>query len=313
VASTIEIVDPDQDNPYYAKLSPASPEELKALEDSLALIEEQARAGADLDELERAISQAHSNYIYLTPGFEAGTLVYRAVHVSEKPHYQSRISYPPSEYVKRCGRLNVVGETVFYGSLGAPANCFFECRAQVGNLFAVGTWQTTKLLYWDHFGYSQEAFRSLPSERMAPWQQYGIRESRTNLLRNWQAKVFTALVNDLQEDHYRLGIALSRWALNSKSKIPLAGLVYPSVAGKLSGDNIMIFPHVVDSSLELRRVDLVRVVSIDTLETVKSATLGDIIGEVKARHLDSSFEHRRDGRLIWNRESTAMSITPWRR
>ncbi|HSY64155.1 MAG TPA: hypothetical protein VK829_06125 [Terriglobales bacterium] len=50
------------------------------------------------DELQKKIGNIQKGFIFQAPTFPIGTVIYRAVRVSQRPTHQSRVSYPAVEF-----------------------------------------------------------------------------------------------------------------------------------------------------------------------------------------------------------------------
>lgn len=288
---------------------------INELRDNLAALEAGSFASLSDEELRERIGSVHAGFTITTPQFEPGTLIYRAVRAVTKPFYKARISYPPRDRVRVNGRLNRVGEAMFYGSFGNPSSCLLECQCAEGETFAVSTWKTTKPVILNHLGYSRQVMDEVKTKRDLPnWAEYEDDTERDALIRAWQARVFTRTVPEGQEHFYRLGIALCENALGSTllgmpppSPQRFAGIIYPAVAAWLLGDNVALLPSVVDTSMSLQEVMLLTVKSI--IETPVADGGKKTLYHLRATDFARAF--RRDGRLVWNGESTALSVSPW--
>jgi hypothetical protein len=115
-----------------AKLSESTdPEEdLATLNEVLRALEVLAARGATTEELHRCLKIVHCGSTFVTPSFDPGLQIYRAVSASTKPLYKSRVSYAPVSLVRQNGRLNATGESIFYGSVGHAGHALYECRAK---------------------------------------------------------------------------------------------------------------------------------------------------------------------------------------
>jgi hypothetical protein len=177
------------------------------------------------------------------------------------------VSYPPQEFVTCNGRLNRPGEVIFYGSVGQPFSCLYECNWKVGDFFAVSAWLTTQPLLLNHLGYTTETLRALKAaERIAPLFAQVPNDSEQNqIIRQWQARVFTQLVAPGQEELYRLPIALKDFALPTLMQPHpggpdrFSGILYPSVAMYALMDNMALPPAEVDAKFALFEVILLTV------------------------------------------------------
>jgi hypothetical protein len=256
------------------------------------------------DELREKIRVIHAGFTLQAPIFPAGTAIYRAVKVSQRPANRLRVGYPPAEVVRDYGRLNRIGEVMFYGAFHL-GSCLQECAWQVGDFFAVSGWLTSVPMTFNHLGYSQAVLQSIKSNRDLPsFTKLANDSDRNVLIREWQARVFTQQVNRGEEHIYRLPIALRDFALSKmvqtdpKAPDVFSGVIYPSVATWLLADNVAILPREVDTKLALFEVILL------TLDSVTEVRRDD--GSTETKKAMKTYDFARsdvDGNLKWGQKS----------
>ncbi|MGA2652569.1 MAG: hypothetical protein ABSF28_18695 [Terracidiphilus sp.] len=236
---------------------------LDELQREISELEAGSFLSMDDDELTAKIKRIHEGLIVRAPSVDAGKIVFRAVKVAERPATKSKISYPPAGLVRTNGRVNRPGESIFYGAFNHFAACLYECNAQVGDIFAVSAWLTTERMVFNHLGYSPSALQALKTNRETPF--FAIIEDdsdRNRAIREWQARVFTQVVQKGSESTYRLPIALKEYALGrivqgtQPTSMQFSGLIYPSIAMWQLTDNVAILPSEVDSKMALIEVIL---------------------------------------------------------
>lgn len=286
---------------------PATDEDVRSLNLALAEIEAMEKGGASIHELALAIDIAHRNarFRFKAPRWPAGIDIYRVRKVDRKPLFLDDLGYPPLEYSK-VGRLNAVGESIFYGSIGDSqesgsfGNCLFECGAKLGDWFVTGWWKTTEPLIFNHFGFTDEVMARLDATRQ--FSSYTVRDANDvlgGILSSWQAKIFTRYVAPESEHLYRLSIALAHFGLQDIEPAPgfparFSGIIYPSVALNLIGYNVAIRPEVADSCLTLVEARYIQVTGIwEAKEVVKAGAVGNAMMHDSAHGCDES------GRLGW--------------
>jgi len=210
---------------------------LGELKNVLAALESGSFASMSDDELRDTLRRIHTGFTIQAPVLPAGTLIYRAVQVTQRPANKSRISYPPREAVKANGRCNRASEVMFYGALNQFLSCLQECSWQVGEFFAVSAWLTKEPMMFSHLGYTTAVLKAFQALRELPgFANLQNDSDRNALIRDWQARVFTQHVSAGQENLYRLPIALKECALwNIEQPYPtgpnlLSGIIYPSIA-----------------------------------------------------------------------------------
>jgi hypothetical protein len=297
-------------------LPQATADNLRTYRETLKAIETIASHGETPEELHRLLKYVHCGTISVTPAFEPGLEIFRAVRIDTKPFHRSRLSYPPQRYVTQHGRLNAIGEVLFYGSVGQIGNSLYECRANTGDLFAMGCWRTTRTLVLNQMGYSSKDVDSrAPGRPRQTWINGApVDGTRDSLLHAWQSEVFTKNVARGEEWQYNLSIALARLALdgikeNEDRNLPkeFAGVLYPSISSKLYGNNVALRPSAVDSSLELSKVLFLKVKEIPEIEYRGR----EEVSTVEVDIIDHAVPNQRDGSLIWSKESTVLSVKPW--
>jgi hypothetical protein len=281
---------------------------LDELQKELTELENGSFTSLSDDELQKKIGSIHKGFIFQAPTFPIGTLIYRAVRVSQRPTHQSRVSYPPVEFAKSSGRLNGIGDVMFYGAVGQFASCLLEIECLVGEFFAISAWLTTKAMTFNHLGYSTKVLQTLKSRRDLPFFAHATGDSeRDAILREWQARVFTQHVASGQEHLYRLPIALKEFALSKMVQIDprlptvFSGVIYPSVAMWLLADNIAILPPEVDTKMALLEVILL------TLDSIRNVRKDD--GGVDTQFANKAYDYSRadqDGNLIWGQRSQVI-------
>jgi len=261
-------------------------------------------------ELRDKVRAIHTGFVFQAPTFPTGTLIYRAVRVSQRPARKSRVGYPPVQLAKTNGRLNRPGEGMFYGSMSQFASCLYECSFKVGEFFAISAWLTTQIMTFNHLGYSTKVLEASKSNRNLPFfaqmKEQG-QSDRVRLIREWQARVFTQRVPPDQDHLYRLPIALKDFALGKMvqvdPKLPdvFSGVIYPSIAMWLLADNVAILPTEVDAKLALFEVILL---VVDGTQEIHRED-GSNVTQVAMKMYDYA---RADtsGNLIWGQRSQVV-------
>lgn len=253
----------------------------KSIEKGIVGIENINVKEASIKEIEKLFSTILDAYKVSSVAVAEGTHIFRG-RICSKPKQLKEISYPPKEFVREYGRLNDIGQSMFYGSVGRGVPVF-ELNAKVGDTLIMSLWKTKKQMVLNHAGFNSEAFQRLNSNRslkkiseVYKFINDTLRFNDLNaVVYNYLAKVFTRKVNKYNSDYYKISIALSNVLLNS----PLFdGIMYPSIAMSANSENIVLKPEFVDENLELVNVKYVEVTSFvagseyktDTLDTATS-------------------------------------------
>lgn len=281
---------------------------LKDLQTELQRLEDSSPLELSDELLLAKIRSLHHGFEIIAPGFPARTVLFRAVRVTERPVDRSRISYAPPRFIRTNGRLNKAGQSMFFGAFSF-FTCLVECGWQVGEFFAVSAWLTKREMLFHHLGYSRETFDAYKAKRNLPFFAQATAESERNrLLREWQARVFTQHVPRGREELYRLPISLKDFAMSAIKQLDpnapqiVSGVVYPSVAFHLLGDNVAILPSEVDQHMALFEVILL------TLDGVNQLTEAD--GSISTDMRMKPYDHARpdaQGNLIWVKRAKFFS------
>jgi hypothetical protein len=278
---------------------------LDKLKGELEALESGSFSSLGDDELREKVKQIHTGFVVQAPILPEGTLIYRAVRVTQRPSSKAHISYPPPEVVNKCGRCSRAGEVIFYGALNQFASCLQECSWRPSEFFAVSAWLTKEKMAFNHLGYSTVVLKSFKALRELPYFATIHNDSDRNLLiRDWQAKIFTQRVPSGDEHLYRLPITLKEAALwkigqpHPTGPDLLSGIIYPSIAMWALGDNVAILPSEVDKKMALLEVILLTLDSVDLISKDDGST--DTRMQVK------TYDYARegdDGRLVWGQRT----------
>ena len=80
---------------------------------------------------------------------------------------RSSLMYPPKE-VAALGRVNRLGESVFYASMHKES-VFFETQGlQAGDELVLAFWKTNEKMFVNNVGYTEYVFRQLGAKRPVP-------------------------------------------------------------------------------------------------------------------------------------------------
>ena len=207
--------------------------------------------------------------------------LYRGRICSERPLTTDDVSYPTSDKVKKLGRANRVGQSMFYCCVGAfPV--FFEIHAKAGDLIALSEWAVTEPLWIHNLGYHPDALDTIgapmSAERSPLISPVPNETNHNNRLRRRMSLAFTKDVPDGQEYLYKETIAINELLFDRASPLPshgpnsprserVAGTAYPTLQMRGLADNMAMRPEFVESCLEIKslRYILVETAQQDTL------------------------------------------------
>jgi hypothetical protein len=192
---------------------------------------------------------------------------------------------------------------------------FARVRTQGWRVLRVSAWLTTSAMTFNHLGYSQAVLDHVKAHRDLPsFAKMSADDERNKVIREWQCRVFTATVPSGQEHLYRLPIALKNFALapmvqpNPNLPTLFSGVIYPSVAMHLLGDNIAILPSEVDSKMRLFEITLL---AIDSITETRTSD-----GGKQTSHNLKMYDFARsdgEGNLLWGQTSRIVyppGVTP---
>jgi hypothetical protein len=204
--------------------------------------------------------------------------LYRGVKWNARqPQTIDDLSYPKPEFVRGYGRANRIGQSMFYGCLGAfPV--FLEIHAREGDLVALSEWTVAEPLWMHNLGYHPDALHAIrapvPPQRSPLTNPIPNETNRNYRLRRRMSLAFTQEVPDDADYRYKETIAINELLFDGASPIPqrglnaptsdlVAGTVYPTVRMRGLADNVAIWPKFVDGYLRVKSVRYILVESAD--------------------------------------------------
>src|SRR5260370_19607048 len=114
----------------------------------------------DIDTLKRQLREKLGGYSVAINYPTRDNLLFRGVVCEERPQTIDRISYPPADRVTKLGRLNRIGQSMFYSSRAAPA-VYYEIHAKPGQRIAVSTWEFIEPLWMHNLGFHADSVRRI--------------------------------------------------------------------------------------------------------------------------------------------------------
>jgi hypothetical protein len=126
----------------------------------------------EIDEIKRRLEPVIIGYSVQSPVFDAGVSLYRARKVGSAFNKMMGITYKdliyPPKHLATLGRLNRVGEPVFYSSLHKESVFFELPDLKVGDELILTFWKTTEQMFVNNVGYTDFAFQQLGAKRAVP-------------------------------------------------------------------------------------------------------------------------------------------------
>lgn len=191
------------------------------------------------------------------------------VNLNVPPYSNNKISkieylkYPQKEYVKKHGRCNMPGHSVFYGGFNLLTSVS-ELKPDIGVHFTHSEWKLKELkpiqvfpIFFPEID-SNDAFNELSQEIRVLHHNYvsSMAESdrkALNMVMNFLASCFAKDVDENNDLDYYLSAVLAFQILNSKD-FGYDAILYPSVKMRSGFSNLAIRPDVFDEMFELVEV-----------------------------------------------------------
>ena len=222
----------------------------------------------------------------------------RARVVDQKPKYFHEITYPRKEFVKKFGRANTIGQSMFYCSAAKNAP-FFEIGAKVNDLVVVSHWTTKSKMFLTHIGYTQSNSDELKSKRELH-ETYKLtsedddKNKLNRIIYEYLGKRFSKQIEGLEEFYYKLTFCISNRLLGH---IKINGIIYPTIAMNGNVDNIVLKPEYVNENLQLQYVELQQITEVR----------GD---KYSVKTIDNAIDVSADGEIVWLGKQLGWTLAP---
>jgi len=231
----------------------------KALQNAIERIESADLRTVSIRQLEEYLKPLFSGYKLNAPRLEKGLRLYRG-RICDKPRDVRGISYPPPETITKYGRLNDIGEPIFYAAT-ARGVAFFELGTKAGDTMALSLWESTHEALLNHVGFTDECSRALNSSRDLAEIYDFVRDTKhfgdlNNFVHSYLASKFAIRVQTGEEYKYKLTVAIGRKLLMGSL---INGLLYPTIAMSANADNTALKTTFFHSSVKFVSVEFVRV------------------------------------------------------
>lgn len=177
----------------------------------------------------------------------------------------SHLKNPPSELVKRYGRLNAPGKSVLYATF-EPITALSEMRPEIGDLITISTWKLKKdydLMVSPIFKISSKDGivhneLSLRAELLyqKQRQQYDQNtQKQLDIILHFIADCFAKEVDDNNHFDYFLSSYYSNRIFTELDEGTVDAILYPSVRQSLTASNIVLKPEIFEEHYELSLVE----------------------------------------------------------
>lgn len=239
-----------------------------------------------VEELTAILFPLFKGYEINAPTLSPGQIIYRS-RKCLKPQTFKDLTYPEPKYVTRTQRANLAGQPLFYASLGDNVP-LFEIRPEIGDTVVITRWRVRETLMVSHIGYSQSNARHAKVRKNLDTMFEFLKETKSfgewnNYVYDYLAEAFSQSVNEGEEYKYKLSNAIARKFLYPES--PFDGILYPTVAMTMDGDNLVLTTKAADTKLQLYTVEFYRVVNLRNdkhdLKLLDAALDTDERGQIK--------------------------------
>lgn len=178
----------------------------------------------------------------------------------------NKLKYPPSDDVKKYGRANNVGQSIFYGTIDSYLIALNEMKPKVGDLITVSTWRLRddeslsvspifKITSEDNITHNELSLRfSIVYQKLLKHHAKEVAEQIEELLQ-FIAECFAKDVEYGNNYDYFMSSYFANKFFSELDNGNVEALVYPSVKVKLKFSNIAIKPEVFDKKYQLLEVE----------------------------------------------------------
>lgn len=156
----------------------------------------------------------------------------------------SELWYPPAHFISKYGRLNDVGQAVFYGS-DQEAVAISETRPQPGEILTIiECGHRGRSLQLKELGLLPESSADIEARSKVLGNTENV--EKYNLIRELLHKEFTQIVNLGDEYRYKITVSIAYWLMSNSEA---DGIMYPSIETGLMGVNYALKPEIADMLL----------------------------------------------------------------
>lgn len=245
------------------------------------------------DKLRVCVQQLMKGYAWRTKKVEMKA-AYRARRPGEKYRCVKQLWYPPPQIVKKMGRANARGESVFYCA-SCQDTAILEMRPQIGEELVVLQVGLKDANVWPHvfeIGVPELAAKHDPKVGINRFHRTDIGQnflgSRKNakkiqLIRDFLVRQFTKVVPEGKEYEYALSLAIAKTHRDKH----IDGLWYPSISCDNKGTNLAIKASAADR--------LFKPYGCWIIEILEEQARNTYLVECKAR----AREIMGDGTIVW--------------
>ena len=259
----------------------------KAIETAIYSLAKVSYSTTSIEDLESMLTPLFTGLKHEVPRYQPGVELYRGTDLGNKPVSISEVHCPPEEKITKMGRLNRVGESVFYGATARNVP-FFELKRQPGQYICISRWISTKQMILNHVGFSDECRAILNSNRplenlyqfIEATQGFGDINKKVY---DFISYAFSRRVLESENEYYKLTNAIGRKLLGKNGL--LSGILYPTIAMSGNADNIVLEKDFANQALALKSVEFICIKSAQSqkykIDVIDTATVFEADGTIK--------------------------------
>ncbi len=236
----------------------------------------------EIEDLQKQFEIIVSGYYNDFPQLFPPKLFYRGIRYVNKPTEFHNLIYPPTEKAV-INRVNAKGESLFYCS-DDHDTIFHELSIKEGERIIMTKWLSIKPILCAIVGYAKQSFSNLTALRPNPHNQKHFLHIIGDIIENEKleelfSEVFCQKVNDDNQSHYKVSIALARVLLNPKildrriksieqlknsTKPLINGIVYPTIKNDAVSENYCFSKETIDKNfLEVDQIEYIEISGIE--------------------------------------------------
>jgi RES domain len=236
---------------------PIASRSLADIHDSIESVESTDLSSTTADALLPKIKRVVEGYAWFTQTMKL-KVAYRARILTNAPQHISDIWYPPAHKIKKIGRCNDIGESIFYCSED-QGTAILELRPTNGTSLAIlqmlpAQQDTGPKVFEIAIAENNTDQLSDQKVREKYLIKFGFKDNsnaemnfeKLHLIRNFFVKHFTRIVEPSREFNYAISLAIAKLHRDTK----MDGLWYPSIASGLKGNNLALTPTAADRFLK---------------------------------------------------------------
>jgi hypothetical protein len=222
--------------------------------------------------LQRGTFLSILNYKQKIPKFQRVTVNPRILKENIRINDLNYLANPPEKCVKRYGRANNIGESVFYATFD-PLTALSEMRPNIGDLITISNWKLKndyklriapifKNNSIDGIIYNETLLNIIEKyQKEITQHEISLRE-QIEIIIQFISDCFSKEVDDSNHYDYFLSAYYSKRIFCELQGGNIEAILYPSVRQSLTLNNIVIKPSVLNKNYEIESIEENRVIQI---------------------------------------------------